>query len=36
MSLPYVAEVVHVIEIFDSGHYMFEEKPDRMHARSRI
>ncbi len=30
MSLPYVAENVQVIGILNSGHYMFEEKPERV------
>ncbi|MFD2937367.1 alpha/beta fold hydrolase [Spirosoma flavum] len=30
MSLPYMAEQVQVIGILDSGHYLFEEKPDRV------
>ncbi|MBO0359043.1 alpha/beta hydrolase [Hymenobacter sp. BT186] len=28
MGLPYVAENVQVVGLLDSGHYMFEEKPD--------
>lgn len=30
MGLPYVAKNVNVIGIFDSGHYMFEEKPEQV------
>jgi len=30
MGLPYVAENVQVIGLQDSGHYMFEEKPDQV------
>lgn len=30
MSLPFVADNVQVTGILDSGHYMFEEKPDRV------
>lgn len=32
MSLPYIADNVQVIGLLDSGHYMFEEKPEEVLA----
>jgi len=30
MGLPYVAKDVQVIEIPDSGHYLYEEQPEKV------
>jgi pimeloyl-ACP methyl ester carboxylesterase len=30
MGLPYVANDLQLVGILDSGHYMFEEQPDRV------